>query len=290
MRILYLLLLLSIPGIAAGGENATLNIIPKHHEAGANETFIISINVNPYSNEIYSAQFELLFDHSLIEGIRIENGDFLRQGAAQVINIAKDINNSTGKIEYGEKRVGSGTGAINPGTIAVITFRVKDDAKIGSNQSFILKNVTMTDSSKKELPVESLGGDFMVAGSRGQAQEIPEKKKAISQELTDLMNKSDDAGKISIRISVDEKNAAQNLANLASFLISRGTEVSDMSQLSDSITCKASKRLIAEISSIPFVTQITTYESEDKTKKQPGFEIIITVAVVLLVYHRIKKP
>ncbi len=278
-------------GTASGADNVTLNVIPKHHEAGENETFIISINVNPNSNEVYSAHFDILFNNSLIEGISVEKGDFLRSDAVQTP--AKEIDNSAGKIVYGEEKIGTGTGAINPGTIAVITFRVKDDAKIGNNQSFILKNVTVTDSSKKKLPVESFGGDFIVTGSRGQAQEIPENKKVISQELSDLMNKSDDAGKISIKISVDEKNAAQNLANLANFLISRGTEVSDMNQLSDSITCKASKRLIAEISSIPFVTQITPYEgvvsAQDKPNKQPGFGIMTALIIFMTIYLSLKK-
>ncbi len=276
---LFIFLILSIPGTASGGGNVTLNIVPKHIEAGAGETFIISIDVDPNSNNIYSARFDLLYNQSLLEGISVEKGLFLRQDGAQTASTS-EIDN--GKIHYAETRAGN-AGVKNPGSIAVITFRVKENAAIGIDQ-FTLSSVVITDAAQKELPVELNTGNFRVIGEAQVLipQTFPERK--ISRELLDIMNRTGDLEKISIKISVDEKDSVQNLLN---FLNSRGTEVSEINQLNNSITANVSKRLIPGISSMPFVTQITPYEEAAGIKRQPGFGIISALVMVLLIY--IKK-
>lgn len=280
MKSLYLFLILSMLGTASGGSSAALNIVPKYIEADANETFIISIDINPYDNSIHGAKFELLYNRSLLEVISIKKGQFLSQDGMQT-NPVSGIDNNIGKIQYAETRAGN-TGVKNPGSIAVIAFRVKESAK-GGNQSFILKNVVVTDDSQKELPVELSGGDFRVVGEMPARTPQPERK--ISQELSDIMNKTGDTEKILVIIYIGEKDAIQNLVN---FLNSRGNEVSDINQLSDSITARVSKKLILEINSMPFVTRITVYR-EAVEKQQPGFGIVISAVILMLIYIKIKK-
>ena len=293
------LLIAGLAGNVAGTGNVTMGITPRFSEAGADETFIINVDVNPNDNSIYGMQFDLYFDPSLLEAKKIEKGQLLGQDGTQTVNpIAKPINNSIGKIEYAETRIGVQTGVKNPGTLSAITFTVKQNAMIDRNQSFSLKNVVLTDNNLNSLPVDVTGGEFKVikAGTRTQnltSQKAPEKGQVISQELMAEINKKNDTEKISIKISVDQKDSAQNLLNLVTFLNSRGTEVSDINQLADSLTCKASKRLINELSGMPYVTGITTFKEAAQmpaeTRKQPGFEGIITAAIMLLMWLKLKK-
>src|SRR5574341_414186 len=83
---LILLLILGMLGTAAGESNVTLNIVPKHVEAGAGETFIISIDADPGGNIVSSVRFDLSYDTSLMEGVSIEKGRFLGQDGMQTAN------------------------------------------------------------------------------------------------------------------------------------------------------------------------------------------------------------
>ena len=293
---IIILLILTLSGISAGANNITMSVIPKNAEAGAGEMFIISVDVDPKDNSLYAAQFELYFDPSILEAIKIEKGQLLAQDGTQTINpIQKPMNNSLGKIEYAETRMGSQTGIKTPGKLAIITFKVKDDVTLGSDQSFSLKNVILTNSDLTELFADINNGDFkVVQGGRSPTvteQKTPEKKAVISPELQAEMNKNKDTDKISIKISVDQKDSVQNLMNLASFLNSKDTEVSDINQISDAITCKASKLSINEISGMPFITEITLFKeaATGEPKSQPGFGIIISVVMILIIYSRSRK-
>lgn len=295
---IIILLILTLSGISAGANNVTMSVIPKNAEAGAGEMFIVSVDVNPNDNSLYGAQFDLYFDPSILEAIKVEKGQLLAQDGAQTINpIQKPINNSLGKVEYAETRMGTQTGVKTPGKLAIITFKVKDDVKLGSDQSFSLKNVILTDSDLKELFADINNGDFkVVQGGKSPAvtaQKTPEKKAVISPELQAEMNSKKDTDKILIKISVDQKDSVQNLMNLASFLNSKETEVSDINQISEAITCKASKRVINEISGMPFITEITISKDAAVTagapKSQPGFGIIISVVMILVIYLRSRK-
>lgn len=296
--LIVFLVMACLAGNVSGMGNVSMGITPELSQAGANETFIINVNVNPNDNSIYGIQFDLYFDPSLLEAKKIEKGQLLSQDASQTVNIPRPINNSIGKIEYAETRIGIQTGVKNPGTLAAITFTVKQNAKIDAAQSFSLKNVNLTDNNLNPITADVSSGEFKVikAGTRTQnltSQMTPERGQVISPELLAEMNKKADIEKISIKISVDQKDLTQNLLNLATFLNSRGTDVSDINQLADSLTCKASKRLINEISGLSYITEITTYKEAApmpaQTRKQPGFGAIITVAILLLMCLKFKK-
>jgi hypothetical protein len=294
--LIIILLILSLSGISAGANNVTMSVIPKNAEAGAGEIFIVSVDVNPNDNSLYGAQFELSFDPTILEAIKIDKGQLLGQDGAQTINpIQKPINNSIGKVEYAESRIGTQTGVKTPGKLAIITFKVKDDAKLGSNQSFSLLNIILTDSDVKPLFADINNGDLkVVQGGKSPAvtaQETPAKKDVISPELQAEMNKKKDTDKIFIKISVDQKDSVQNLMNLASFLESKGTEVSDVNATSEAITGKVSKKLITETGNLPYVTEITLLTDTSGAKKQPGFGIIITITGVMVMYlfNKIRK-
>jgi hypothetical protein len=158
-----------------------------------------------------------------------------------------------------------------------------------------LLNIILTDSDVKPLFADINNGDLkVVQGGKSPAvtaQETPAKQDVISPELQAEMNKKKDTDKIFIKISVDQKDSVQNLMNLASFLESKGTEVSDVNATSEAITGKVSKKLITETGNLPYVTEITLLTDTSGAKKQPGFGIIITITGVMVMYlfNKIRK-
>lgn len=88
---------------------------------------------------VYGAEMKLLFDINYLEGIRIEQGDFL--GGSMIVN---SVSNENGEMVYAETRVGNVTGVKAKGVLARAMFR----AKKAGNTAIELKNVKLINENE----------------------------------------------------------------------------------------------------------------------------------------------
>ena len=120
-----LLVCSSLVAIAAADPTMSVSEQPAGITIG--ETFTAEVTVDPAGAEIYAAQCDLYFDHTILEAIEQTQGTFLSQGDAIVQKVLNTINNTAGKIEYGETRLGDPEtvgGATATGVLVSVTFEV----------------------------------------------------------------------------------------------------------------------------------------------------------------------
>jgi len=146
--ILTILLVCSSP-VTIAAADATMSVSEQPTGIEVGDTFTAEVTVDPAGGEIYAAQYDLRFDHTILRATKQAQGDFLSQGDAIAQEVVNTINNTIGKIQYGETRLGDPEivgGATEPGVLASITFEV-----IGEGVSTLtLNNVMFDDLSESE--------------------------------------------------------------------------------------------------------------------------------------------
>ncbi|RLG55743.1 MAG: hypothetical protein DRN88_05265 [Candidatus Hydrothermarchaeota archaeon] len=103
----------------------TISVEPSYLKVSQGDTFTVNITVNPDGIEIGGAQYALYFNSLLLNVIEQTKGPFLSQDGVSTIPIRNDFNNTIGKVEYGEVRMGDPEvigGVTTPGVLASITF------------------------------------------------------------------------------------------------------------------------------------------------------------------------
>ncbi len=108
----------------AGAMPAVISVEPSYQKASQGTTFTINISVDPTTNEVSAAQYELWFNTSVLNATSQTKGEFLSQDGVSTTILLNSINNTVGKIAYAEFRTGVGYGVTNPGTLTSITFNV----------------------------------------------------------------------------------------------------------------------------------------------------------------------
>ncbi|RKY55987.1 MAG: hypothetical protein DRP93_02285, partial [Candidatus Neomarinimicrobiota bacterium] len=111
------------------------------------DTFTIDVAVDPAGNSVYSAQYDLTFDPAILQVVDHEKGDFLSQDGANSIEVKNTFNNTIGKLEYGETRMGVTAGVTGAGVLATITFEA-----VGAGSTDLeLSNVILGDTSAQSI-------------------------------------------------------------------------------------------------------------------------------------------
>jgi len=136
----------------------TISVEPSHLKVFQNETFTINITVNPAGYEIYAAQYYLYFNPIILRAISQSQGNFLSQDGANTIVLVNEINNTIGKIEYGEFRMGIENGVATSGTLASITFKA---IKCGRSE-LKLSNVILSDTNATSIMTNVSSGNIIV--------------------------------------------------------------------------------------------------------------------------------
>ena len=145
------LLSLAFGSIAqAAVQSTSMSVSPSSIEALHGDSFTIEIKVEPGGAEIYGAQYYLYFNPTLLKATSQSQGTFLSQDGATTAVIRNEINNSVGKIEYGESRMGAEHGVTNPGVLASISFEV-----IGTSGTCELKLSDVILSDPEDVLVET---------------------------------------------------------------------------------------------------------------------------------------
>ncbi|RLG31884.1 hypothetical protein DRN97_08700 [Methanosarcinales archaeon] len=163
-----IVLLIGTPFMTAQAAPAVVSVSPPSVDVSQGQTFTVNITVDPKGNEICAAQYVLLYsDNNLLNATSQTQGPFLSQDGLETIVVANIINNTLGKVEYGEFRTGEGLehGVTAPGALASITFEV-----IGTSgrSNLKLSDVILLDPNEEELETEINDGTVTIGKVTGE--------------------------------------------------------------------------------------------------------------------------
>jgi len=143
------LLLMLLCLTTATSATPKISISPSFIEASPGENFTIEIRIDPNGAEIYGVQYDLYFNPSILNATSQSQGTFLSKDGATTSVLINKINNTIGKIEYGEMRMRVGVGVKEAGVISSISFKVIGTETSGLN----LSNVILSDTNG--TPIEA---------------------------------------------------------------------------------------------------------------------------------------
>lgn len=134
------------PSLAA----SVVSVEPSYQNVLQGDIFTANITVDPNGAEIFGAQYALYFNNTLLNAIGQTGGPFLTQDGASTMEVTNTINNTLGKTEYGEIRMGDPDviGGVNTsGVLATITFKAMEPGA----SSLSLSNVILSDPLGYEI-------------------------------------------------------------------------------------------------------------------------------------------
>jgi hypothetical protein len=111
------------------------------------DTFTIDVTVDPEGNSVYGTQYDLTFNQAIIQVVSQVKGGFLTQDGETSVEITNKFNNTIGKLEYGETRMGVTDGVTGAGVLATITFEAVSEG----STDLLLSNVIVSDPSANPI-------------------------------------------------------------------------------------------------------------------------------------------
>ena len=108
---------------ATSAHAAQMSVEPAYQEVFQGENVTIDIKIYPEASEVYGASYTLYFNNTLLNATSLIQGTFLNQDGESTNVFVKKINNTLGKVEYAESRMGADFGVTGPGVLATITFQ-----------------------------------------------------------------------------------------------------------------------------------------------------------------------
>jgi hypothetical protein len=101
-----------------------MRVEPSYVNTPFGEDFTVNIRVDPAGNEVYSASYTLYFNNTILKAISWTQGEFLTRDGESSNVWTHEINNTLGKFEYAEGRMGTDVGVGgDPGNLTTITFQ-----------------------------------------------------------------------------------------------------------------------------------------------------------------------
>ena len=152
---------------------AQMSVDPSYMDVVKGENFTVDIIVDPDGSEVYGANYHLYFNNTLLNATLQTQGTFLSQDGVST-NVASDeINNSIGRIKYGEARTGVSYGVFNSGILATITFQAI--AEENGISELRLENVKLSDPFVSPISANVTSGNVSVKiGICGDVDGIPD--------------------------------------------------------------------------------------------------------------------
>ena len=140
---MFILAQIGFAALTVGGSGAgpIISVEPSCLKVSPGENFTVNININPEGNEIGGADYILRFDNALLNATSLTPGTFFN--GCNTMTMGEGINNTAGKIDYGEYIIGGGS-VTEPGTLTTITFQVVGEYGV-SKLDF--ETVTLSNSS-----------------------------------------------------------------------------------------------------------------------------------------------
>ena len=154
----------------ASAQATQVYVDPAYSEVSPEENFTVNIMVNPEGAEVMGAEYKLYFNSTLLNANDQTKGTFLSQDGASTMDLVNKIDNTLGKVEYGEFRMGVDYGVTDPGVLASITFQAIGEEGVCE---LILDDVVLSDPNASEIPgVIVTGGNVeIISGICGDVTE-----------------------------------------------------------------------------------------------------------------------
>ena len=159
--------------IGALAQATQVKIEPGYVEV-VGENVTVDIKIYPDGAEVMGAQYDLYFNNTLLRAIHQTKGTFLSQDGVSTNMYTNKIDNSLGKIEYGEARTGVENGVISPGILTKIKFEVRcqgtdelrlSDVKLSYPNATYIPDVIIGDATVAIAPSDPTPSTpFMVGG------------------------------------------------------------------------------------------------------------------------------
>ncbi len=109
--------------LAASAHAAQMSVEPAYQEVFQGDNVTVNITVYPEGSSVYSASYTLYFNKTLLNATSQTQGPFLSQDGESTNVFVNEINNTLGRIEYAESRMGTLVGVNGSGVLTTITFQ-----------------------------------------------------------------------------------------------------------------------------------------------------------------------
>ena len=159
-----------------------VSVEPSYLRVSPGENFTVNITIDPEGNEIAGADCVLRFDNALLNATSLTKGTFF--SGFNTMTYGEGINNTAGKIDYGEYIIGGGS-VTEPGTLTTITFQVIGEhgvskldfeaATLSNSSGYGFSNVTINNGTYEIGTVEQTPTSIPSSGGvdGGGASETP---------------------------------------------------------------------------------------------------------------------
>ena len=163
--LVFILFTVNVHTVSA--QTVTMSLSPESENVDEGETFTLSVILGPENSNVYGVQFDLLFDKTIIEGVRVEKGPLLESDGSSILEGAKTIDNNNGKMSYSIARRDVGNGTNSSGIVAYITFRGVNIGLTAIN----FENVIVNDPLLVQIPTAVIDGSVNVTEAPPSPQE-----------------------------------------------------------------------------------------------------------------------
>ena len=125
-----------------------VSVEPGSIEVTQGDIFEVDIIIDPSGSEVYSAQFDLYFDNTLLNGVdKCIEGTFLSDGVSTIVYV-NEINNTIGMVKYTEVRNEGENGTTASGILATIKFNATGSGVCSLNLDY----VKLSDPGVQKIP------------------------------------------------------------------------------------------------------------------------------------------
>jgi PEP-CTERM putative exosortase interaction domain len=127
------------------------------------QTFNLNVSISGIT-DLFSWQFDLSFDHTLLTANSITEGPFLKSLGGTTNYVAGTINNTTGKISNTADTLtgAAGTGVSGSGVLAIVSFTAGATTGIST---IALSNIFLSDSNFNPIVNTPQNGSVTIAGA-----------------------------------------------------------------------------------------------------------------------------
>lgn len=157
-----LLLVVSLP--AAGAASGVTLSVDAPGSAAPGDEVTVSVTASA-ETPLYGIQYTLSFDAESLSVKRVAQGTFFSDEGASLL-LAKEADDSTGQVEYGETRQGTETGITGNGTVTRITF-VVDENPAAEEVQFTLADVKASDPDGQPIETTTRTATLAIGDSDG---------------------------------------------------------------------------------------------------------------------------
>jgi hypothetical protein len=149
---LYLFLHLSVPFTVLGEMRPSISIFPDEPLVPVGQEITVQVEARGM-RDLYSAPFHLIYDNTVLEATRVEEGHFLKHGGKKTLFLHK-INPDKGNVIIGLSRIEKSVGVTGQAPLVFVTFKTMKEgrARLG------FQNVSFKNSKKGDIAVHPQEG------------------------------------------------------------------------------------------------------------------------------------